>query len=254
MICNISLLGHCRICDLVLWTVFCTSLAVGGHGLWCSLSFLVYWTSPWRRKWQPTPVVLPGKSHGQRSLANYSSWGHKESDTIEWLNTLSLCCLFASILHLQVPLSPHFISASVAHSSPTLCDPMDYIPPGSLVHRILLARTPAWVPISLSRGSPQPRDWTWVSCITGRFFTVWATSSVQSLSCVRLFVTPWTTAHQASLSITNSWSLPKPMSIELVMPSNHLILRHPLLLLPSIFPRIRVFSSESALCMRWPKY
>ena len=86
---------------------------------------------------------------------------------------------FASILHLQVPLPPHFISASVAHSSPTLCDPMDYIPPCSLVHRILLARTQAWVPISLSRGSPQPRDWTWVSCITGRFFTVWATSSVQ---------------------------------------------------------------------------
>ena len=66
-------------------------------------------------------------------------------------------------------------------------------------------------------------------------------SSVQSLSCVWLFVTPWTAAHQASLSITNSWSLPKPMSIESVMPSNHFILCHPLLLLPSIFPSIRVF-------------
>ena len=72
-------------------------------------------------------------------------------------------------------------------------------------------------------------------------------SSVQSLSCVRLFVTPWTAARQASLSITNSWSPPKPMSIESVMPSSHLILCHPLLLLPSIFPRIRVFSNESAL-------
>ena len=61
-------------------------------------------------------------------------------------------------------------------------------------------------------------------------------------------------AHQASLSITNSWNLPKPMSIELVMPSNHLILCHPLLLLPSIFPSIRVFSNESALHIRWPKY
>ena len=71
--------------------------------------------------------------------------------------------------------------------------------------------------------------------------------SVQSLSRVRLFVTPWTTAHQASLSITNSQSPPKPMSIESVMPSNHLILCHPLLLLPSIFPSIRVFSNESAL-------
>ena len=78
--------------------------------------------------------------------------------------------------------------------------------------------------------------------------------SVQSLSHVRLFVTPWTAAHQASLSITNSWSPPKPMFIELVMPSNHLILCHPLLLLPSIFPSIRVFSSESALRIRWPEY
>ena len=76
---------------------------------------------------------------------------------------------------------------------------------------------------------------------------------VQSLSHVWLFVTPWTTAHQASLSITNSRSLPKPMSTELVMPSNHLILCCPLLL-PSIFCKIRVFSNESALHIRWPKY
>ena len=78
--------------------------------------------------------------------------------------------------------------------------------------------------------------------------------SVQSLSRVRLFVTPWTTARQASLSITNSWSPPKPMSIVSVMPSNHLILRHPPLFLPSIFPSITVFSNESALLIRWPKY
>ena len=78
--------------------------------------------------------------------------------------------------------------------------------------------------------------------------------AVQLLSCVRLFVTPWTAAHQASLSITNSRSLLKLMSIELVMPSNHLILCHPLLLLPSIFPSISVFSNESALRIRWPKY
>ena len=79
-------------------------------------------------------------------------------------------------------------------------------------------------------------------------------SSAQSLSRVRLFVTPWTAACQASLSITNSRSLPKPMSTEFMIPSNHLILCHPLLLLPSIFPRIRVFSNKSALCVRWPKY
>ena len=79
-------------------------------------------------------------------------------------------------------------------------------------------------------------------------------SSVQSLSHVRLFVTPWIAARQSSLSITNSWSLLKLMSIESVMPSSHLILCHPLLLLPPIPPSIRVFSNESTLRMRWPKY
>ena len=79
-------------------------------------------------------------------------------------------------------------------------------------------------------------------------------SSVQSLSCVQLFATPWTEARQVSLSITNSQSLLKLMSIKSVMPSNHLNLCHPLLLLPSIFPSIRVFSSESVLCLMWPKY
>ena len=78
--------------------------------------------------------------------------------------------------------------------------------------------------------------------------------SVQSLSRVLLFATPWTTAGQASLSITNSRSPPKPMSIESEMPSNHLILGCPLLLLPSIFPSIRVFSNESALRIRWSNY
>ena len=78
--------------------------------------------------------------------------------------------------------------------------------------------------------------------------------SIQSLSRVRLSAAPWNAAGQASLSITNSWSLLKLKSIESVMPSNHLILCRPLLLLPSIFPSIRVFSNESALSMRWPKY
>ena len=79
-------------------------------------------------------------------------------------------------------------------------------------------------------------------------------SSVQSLSRVQLFATPWTAARQASLSITNSQSLPELLSIESVIPSNHLILCRPLLLLPSIFPSIRVFYNESVLCIRWPKY
>ena len=83
---------------------------------------------------------------------------------------------------------------------------------------------------------------------TGQF------NSVQSLSSIRLFVTPWTAAHHASLSISNSWSPPKSMSIVSVIPSNHLILCRPLFLLYSIFPSIRVFSNELALCNRWPKY
>ena len=90
---------------------------------------------------------------------------------------------------------------------------------------------------------------------TGCFYVLCVQlSSVQSLSCVQLFVTSWTTAHQASLSITNSWSLLRLTSIESLRPSSHLILCHPLLLLPSIFPSIRVFSNESVLHIRWPNY
>ena len=85
-------------------------------------------------------------------------------------------------------------------------------------------------------------------------YDVFQFSSVQSLSHVRLFVTPWIAAHQASLSITSSWSLPKLMCIESVMPSSHLSLCCPLFLLPPIPPSIRVFSNESTLRMRWPKY
>ena len=84
--------------------------------------------------------------------------------------------------------------------------------------------------------------------------TIAFSQSVQSLSRVRLFATPWSAARQASLSITNSWSLLKRMSIESMMPSNHLILCHPLFLLASIFLSIRVFSNESVLHIRWPKY
>ena len=111
---------------------------------------------------------------------------------------------------------------SVTQSCPTLCDPKDYSPPGSSVHRILQARLLKWVQFS---------------------------SVAQS--CPSL-CNPMIGACQASLSIINSWSLLKIMSIKSVMPSNHLILCHPLLLPPSIFPSIRV-SSESVLCIRWPK-
>ena len=92
------------------------------------------------------------------------------------------------------------------------------------------------------------KSWAGLSDFTFTF------SSVQSLSHVRLFSTPWTTARQASLFITSCWSLLKLLSIKSVMPSNHLILCHPPLLPPSVFPSIRVFSSESVLHIRWPKY
>ena len=105
-------------------------------------------------------------------------------------------------------------------------------------------------------------DWISVKCLTSvniremqiRITISLHTHSVQLLNHVQLFETPWTTARQASLSITNSRSPPKPMSIESVRPSNHLILCHPLLFRPSIFPSIMVFSNESALRIRWTKY
>ena len=141
-----------------------------------------------------------------------------------------------------------------------------------------------WVAYPFSRGSSWPRNQTGLSCVAARFFTDWAMRethlfilnkptphltvvripaclhsgwspvlAVQLLSLVRLFVTPWTAAHQASLPFTISQSLLKLMPIESAMPSNHLILFHALLLLPWIFPSVRVFSNELAFCIRWPK-
>ena len=121
---------------------------------------------------------------------------------------------------------------------------------GSSVHGILQARILEWVAISFSRVTSRLRNQTQVSYLAGRFFEY--IGSVQSLSRVRLFETPWIVARQASLSITNSQSLLKLMFIESVIPSNHLILCCPLIL-PSIFPSIRVFS-KSVLRIRWPNY
>ena len=146
---------------------------------------------------------------------------------------------------------------------------MDYSLPGSTIHGILQARILEWVAISFSRRSSRPRDWTQVSRIVGRRFTIWATresalvrnsfssvqfSSVQSLSRVRFLATPWIPALQDSLSITNSRSSLKLTSIKSVMPSSQLILCCPLFLLPPIPPSIRVFSNKSTPHMRWPKY
>ena len=155
---------------------------------------------------------------------------------------------------------------------------MDYRLQDSSFHGIFQARILEWVAISFSRGSCQPRDWSAYPEFTDisfplshqgslYFVVLWSTvqvllesmpsslsSSVQLLGHVWLFATPGTAACQASLSITNSQSLFKLMSIESVMPSNHLILCRPLLLMPSIFPSIRVFSNESVLRIMWANY
>ena len=150
----------------------------------------------WRRKWQPTPVLLPGKFHRWRSLIGCSPWDRKELHTTERLHFLTFF-LFWTI---------------------TICI----------------------------------ADFEYASCTSLAFEKRF--SSVQSLSHVRLFATPWIAALQASLSITNSQSSPKLMSIESVMPSSHLILCRPLLFLPPVSPSVSIFSSESTLRMRWPKY
>ena len=165
--------------------------------------------------------------------------------------SLRNCFTYTKVENLSTHMTYEKSESVVAQSYPTPCDPMDcsnpkdcsdpmnYSPPGSSVHGILQARILEEIAISFSRGSSQPRDRTWVS-----------SNSVQSillLSRVQLFVTPRTAACQGSQSITNSQSLLKFMSIESVMLSNHHILCPPLLLLPSIFPSIRVSSNELTL-------
>ena len=149
----------------------------------CATSLSLFTFMHWRRKWQPTPVFLPGESQGRGSLVG-CLWGRTKSDMTE-----------ATQQQQQQ-------------------------------HRILKLHIYIY------------------------FFFF----SVQSLSHVQLFVTPWIAACQTSLSIINSQSSLRLMSIEAVMPSSHLVLCHPLLLLPPIPPSIRVFSNESALCIRRPKY
>ena len=143
-------------------------------------------------------------------------------------------------------------------SCPTLSNSMDCSLPGSSVHGIFQARVLEWVATAFSAQTLQLFDnkdiaFYWNIYITFLFFTL-APNPDQSLSLVWLFVTPWISARQASLSINNSRSSPRLTSIESVMPSSHLILCRPLLLLPSIPPSIKVFSNESTLRMRWPKY
>ena len=118
------------------------------------------------------------------------------------------------------------------------------------------SRQESWsgLPFPSAGDLPDPGIESGSPALAAGFLTTAPSVAVQSLSRVLLFVIPWTAAHQASLSFTVSWNLLKLMSIELVMPFNHLILCRPLLLLPSVFPSIRVFSNESVLHIRWPKY
>ena len=137
----------------------------------------------------------------------------------------------------------------------TLCHPVDCSVLGSSIHGIFQARILEWAATSFCRGSSPSRDGAHISYIAGEFLTTWAMREAQR-RCCHCSVTqscPTLCNPTASLSFTISQNLLKIMSIESVMPSNHLILCHPLLLLPSIFPNIRVFSNESALCIRWPK-
>ena len=177
----------------------------------------------------------------------------------------STCCkVLAALLRLRTVCSLHVLSGTFHSQHPdSACSPLQGSP---------LTGLPSRRPGSGPELFPPPTSCVLLGCLTlisrrvppfscktTRYTARSLTSSiqfssVQSLSRVRLFARPWTAARQASLSITNSLSLLKLMSIELVMPSNYLILCRPLLLLPSIFPSIRVFSNESALCIKWPKY
>ena len=177
---------------------------------------------------------------------------------------------FFKILHICV-------CVFVTQSCPTLCDPMD--PPGFSVHGILQARILEWVAIPFSRGVSQPREWTQVSHMAGDFFIIWTTREAQDtiyklyhmivdfltsfnmmipivvrlLSRVQLFETPWTGAHHAYLFFTISWNLLKLMSIESLIPSNHLILCHHLLLPSRLssfhFTSLHFLSLEYIICI-----
>ena len=187
---------------------------------------------PWRKDRLPTPVFLPGEFHEQRSLAGYSPWGRKDLDLTEWLSTAQ-----HSIQVQSKNVSVSFSMWISIHSS-AVC----------------------WINLSFSVEllctfgevkRPHERINFWISFWSIDWFV--SVSSLQSLSRVQLFVIPWIAACQASLSITNSRSSRKLTSIESVMPTSHLILCHPLLLLPPIPPSIRVFCNESTLRNRWPK-
>ena len=191
-----------------------------------------------RRQWHPTPVLLPGKSHGQRSLVCYSPWGREESDTTEQLHFhVSHSCI------------------GEGNGNPLQCscleNPRDTGAWWAAIYRSHRVGH-NWSDLAAAAIIMTNEESLWPYELKLKPFLQF--SSVQSLSCVRLFATPWIAARQASLSIRNSRSSLKLMSIESVMPSSRLILCRPFLLLPPIPPSIWVFSNESTLRMKWPKY
>ena len=200
----------------------------------------------WRRKWQPTPVFLPGESHRQWSLVGFRLWGRTET-RLMWLSSSSKCSsLWTHTTFYLKNLPYHCFLAQNYH----------------LFSRFLKCCFPACPNMSLFSvwlGVPLFSPWLCLQlprCLWTSLLALWASvqlSSFQSLSLVRPFVTPWTPAHQAFLSFTNSRSLLKLVSIRSVIPSNHLILCHPLLLC-SVFLSIRVFFCESVLLIRWPEF
>ena len=215
---------------------------------------------PWRRKWQHTPIFLPGTSPGQRSLAGYSPWGHKVLNMTELLNSNN------NILHIRgLKFSKTFISfwkskdwylAELALDEEDLTLESSRFLAGE--KRQSNCHITVWEALKERfRTCVSPREGGPYSACEGfpevvPFALGGGGGSVTCL--VQLFATPGTTACQLFLSFTISWSLLKLMSMESMIASNHLIPHHPLLFLPSIFPSFRVFSNESALSIRWPKY
>ena len=218
----------------------------------CVQLFVTLWTVAHQ---DPRPQDSPGKNTGVGCHTLLQGIFPTQGS-----NPCLLCLLHCRWIlyppsHLGITVISLFVSCCCSDTQlcPTLCHPVEQarLPCPSLSPWVCSNSCPlsqwCYPPTSTSMPLKSP-------ALAGRFFITSATFVVQSHSRVRLFVTPWTVALPASLSFTISWGLLKLMSIELGMPSNHLIICHPLLLLPSVFPSIRVFSNELALCISWPKY
>ena len=214
------------------------------HHIWYQATVVMSLTWSWEEV-QRTGSHQPPQASSIHSLRSiYSQTSGRTSKAVSFLRVL-LSELCWTILEPSSSSSCSVMSGSL----------WPHGPPGSSFHGIVPTRILEWVASFFSRGSSWPWNQAWSPTLQADSLP--SEPPVQFSSVAQLCLTlcnPITAAQQASLSITNSWSLPKLMSVESLMPSNHLILCHPLLLMPSIFPRIRVFSNESTLCIRWPTY